>query len=187
MIASKILKLIKYFFVKESQKETVIIFMKNLRRKFRNQKGFNLIELMIVIAIIALLIGVGVPAWTYMVQSGNETSAIKSLDTMRTMQSQYAGKNQGNFGTFKELVDKVGLDSKFSEGDTPVVNGYVFKVVVTPKSTSAPASYKIYATPQVESGVQATGSRSFFISSGTSTVKYGPGKTEDLTESSPSI
>ncbi|MGC2234762.1 MAG: prepilin-type N-terminal cleavage/methylation domain-containing protein [Pyrinomonadaceae bacterium] len=161
--------------------------MKNLRRKFRNQKGFNLIELMIVIAIIALLIGVGVPAWTYMVQSGNETSAIKSLDTMRTMQSQYAGKHQGNFGTFKELVENVGLDSKFSEGDTPVVNGYIFKVVVTPKSTSQPASYKIYATPQVETGVQKTGSRSFYMSSGTSTVKFKEGKTEDIDENSDSI
>ena len=161
--------------------------MKNLRRKYRNQQGFNLIELMIVIAIIALLIGVGVPAWTYMVQSGNETSAIKSLDTMRTLQSQYAGKNQGNFGTFKDLVEKTGLDAKFAEGDTPVVNGYIFKMVIAPKSTSAPASYKIYATPQVESGVQTTGSRSFFISSGTSTVKFKDGKTEDLNESSPSI
>jgi prepilin-type N-terminal cleavage/methylation domain-containing protein len=161
--------------------------MKNLRRKFRNQKGFNLIELMIVIAIIALLIGVGVPAWTYMVQSGNETSAIKSLDTMRTMQSQYAGKHRGDFGTFKELVENVGLDSKFGEGDTPVVNGYIFKMVVTPKSTSQPASYKIYATPQVETGVQKTGSRSFYMSSGTSTVKFKEGKTEDIDENSDSI
>ncbi len=164
--------------------------MKNLRRKFRNQQGFNLIELMIVIAIIALLIGVGVPAWTYMVKSGNETSAIKSLDTIRTLQSQYAGTHQGNFGKFKDLVEKVGLDAKFKgEGDTetPVVNGYIFRVEVTSKSTNQPASYKVFATPQLETGVQATGSRSFFISSGTSTVKFKEGKTEQMDESSPSI
>ncbi len=53
--------------------------MKNLRRNFRNQAGFNLIELMIVIAIIALLIGIGIPAYKAMVNSGNETSAVQSI------------------------------------------------------------------------------------------------------------
>ncbi|MBK7707423.1 MAG: prepilin-type N-terminal cleavage/methylation domain-containing protein [Acidobacteria bacterium] len=36
--------------------------MKDVRRKLKDQAGFNLIELMIVIAIIALLVAVGIPA-----------------------------------------------------------------------------------------------------------------------------
>ena len=69
--------------------------MKNLRRNFKNQAGFNLIELMIVIAIIALLIGVGIPAYKSMVNSGNETSAAQSIQTIKTLQISYAGKTSG--------------------------------------------------------------------------------------------
>ncbi len=65
--------------------------MRNLRRNFKNQQGFNLIELMIVIAIIALLIGVGIPAYRQMVNNGNETSAAQSIQTIKTLQIGYAG------------------------------------------------------------------------------------------------
>ena len=144
--------------------------MKDLRSKLRDQRGFNLIELMIVIAIIGLLIGVGSIAWQAVIRSGNETTAAQQMDNIRKFQAQYASRNKGNFATFDELVAKVSLDEKF-KGERPVVNGYIFVMNVVPGTASTPPSYSINADPQVPDGISATGTRHFYTDSSLSTIK----------------
>lgn len=152
--------------------------------KYRRQAGFNLIELMIVIAIIALLIGVGVPAWQSMVQSGNETTAVQSLNTIRTLQAQYASKNRGSFApTFDRLIQAVKLDDKF-KGENPVVNGYVFRMTVQEGTSARPSFYSINADPQVATGIQATGSRFFYFDSTLGTIKQKEGEPAKPTDPS---
>lgn len=151
--------------------------------RLRDERGFNLIELMIVIAIIALLIGVGVPAWQSIVRSGNETTAAQNIQTIKVLQSQYASKNQGRFAaTFDELIRTAQLDERFA-GPNPVVNGYIFTMKVEDPSGTRPGFYSINADPQVPEGIGATGTRHFYFDSTLATTKVTdenrPAKADD--------
>ncbi len=151
----------------------MILLHRNIRRiQQRNHRehGFSLIELMIVIAIIGILIGVGVPAWKIIIRRGNETSAIQVLETLRKVQADYSMGHRGEYGTFEQLIKDGSLDERFT-GEKPVVNGYVFTIKVTPKSSNQPASYAVNADPQVADGLASTGKRRFYIDPNVSTIR----------------
>jgi len=157
--------------------------MNKLRKLSRDERGFNLIELMIVIAIIGLLIGVGTIAWNAVIKSGNEAAAAQSVDNIRKFQAQYAANHRGNFATFDQLIESSGLDEQF-KGENPVKNGYQFRMTIVQGSTNGPPKYEIWADPQ-STGTTGTGSRHFYTSSTLSTIKGND--TEPAKETDPSI
>lgn len=159
--------------------------MNMIPNRLRDERGFNLIELMIVIAIIGLLIGVGSLAWGAMIRSGNEAAAAQTLDRIRTYQAQFASRNRGQFGTFDDLVRVAGLDEGFA-GERPVVNGYVYALTIEEASDARPAFYSITADPQVAEGVTATGTRHFYTDSAIGTIK-ATDENRPATQDDPSI
>ena len=136
----------------------------------REEQGFSLIELMIVIAIIGILIAVGVTGYKAAIKSANEAAAIKTLRTIAEQQMLYFNGHQRNsFGTFDEMLKDNMLDARFA-GTSPVVDGYVFTMRVTPKSTTQQPSYAINADPQQSEGVGATGKNHYYLDANTNTI-----------------
>ncbi len=143
--------------------------------KRNNPKKIIIIVLIVLAAFVVVtgivFIAVGIPAWKTMVRAGNETTAVQSLQTIKTLQAQYASKHQGRFAAnFDELIKTLGLDEKFA-GQNPVVNGYIFTMNVEVTTSTKPAFYSVNADPQVSEGMQSTGSRHFYLDSTLGTTK----------------
>ena len=129
--------------------------------------GFSLVELMIVISIIGILVAIGIPAWQSSVRSTNEAAAISHLQRVATAQvTYYNTKNRSGYGTFDQLSSGGYLEARF-KGDTPVVDGYIYRMTITPKSGTNPPGFGVSADPQKPTGITATGSRYFYASSDT--------------------
>ncbi|HYW42339.1 MAG TPA: prepilin-type N-terminal cleavage/methylation domain-containing protein [Bryobacteraceae bacterium] len=140
---------------------------------FKLRRGFSLIELLIVIAIILIIITIAVPKYNRTQMYVRETAAIKAIQTIHTVQVQY----QSQFGRFATSLTELGPPPSGAPGPSAadligndlaggVKQGYKISV------NAVPGGYQVNATPEVY-GV--SGSRSFF-SDQTMVVRenYGP-------------
>src|SRR5438105_7803193 len=90
----------------------------------QSSKGFSLLELLIVVAIILIIATIAIPSLLRSRQAANESSAVANVRTIYTAEVTYLSSAGGNYGGVPELVTAGLLDSRF----TGPVSGYGFSV-----------------------------------------------------------
>jgi prepilin-type N-terminal cleavage/methylation domain-containing protein len=104
----------------------------------KRSKGFSLIELLIVVAIILIIATIAIPSFLRSRQRANESAAVANLRSVSNAQATYSITNGGRYTTLATLVSQQILDPRFSTG---AANGYNFTVV------ASAFDYTVDATP----------------------------------------
>jgi len=129
-------------------------------RRHRQQRGFSLIELLIVIAIILIIVTVALPKLNKARMYAQETAAIKAITTLNTAQVQY----NSQFGRFAQSLTELGPPASGAD------NASAANLISADMAAGEKQGYKFtlagtatgYTITAVPVAFGSTGSRTFY-------------------------
>lgn len=129
-------------------------------RDSRRRRGFSLIELLIVIAIILIIAAIAVPKMNRQMMAAHEMAAIRQIGTIHQAETQYYSQ----FGKYAQALTELGPPASGAAGPSAADlipknladgknSGYLFTV------QGSPTGYAVTAIPEA---FGSSGSRTFF-------------------------
>ncbi len=96
--------------------------------KKKHEKGFSIIELLVVVSVLIVLLTAAVPGLLRARKTANQSSAVQSLRTIYTAQHLYFMRS-GVYAALADLAPEGTLDAHLSSGSK---SGYSFVLTLSP-------------------------------------------------------
>jgi prepilin-type N-terminal cleavage/methylation domain-containing protein len=161
---------------------TTINRAKSIKIKHLN-KGFSLIELLIVIVIIGIIAAISVPNLLTSKRSANSASAIQTLRLISSSQAAYSiGVGNGEYATVDDLLREQFIDESIGAASIPSSSttqqpksGYIFVFNRTSSNPSSNtlASYEVSARPLFTNSLTASGNKTLFVDA-SAVIRFSP-------------
>jgi prepilin-type N-terminal cleavage/methylation domain-containing protein len=124
----------------------------------KNQKGFSLVELLVVVIIIAIIAAIAIPNLLASRRAANESSAISTLRTYHSAEATYQATlgNSTNYGATTDLGTNKLVDATLGAAVPVLKSGYSFDLSKADATSTTAATYCSKASPQTP-GTTGTG------------------------------